>query len=192
MFSILSLIEIRKVQHPTMDFLSFLHYTSNECFIEGYGFIMDFFRELCNNTVFISAVTGWFLAQILKTLIHLFLNKKFVAERLVGSGGMPSSHSATVCALSTATYLEYGAGSFEFAISLILSIIVMYDAMGVRRETGIQAKVLNEIIETFEAMGRSELSAQDKLKEFIGHTPLQVLMGAILGVITAVVLNFLI
>lgn len=69
---------------------------------------------------------------------HLIVSKKFVAERLVGSGGMPSSHSATVCALVTAVCYEYGAGSFEFAISLILAIIVMYDAMGVRRETGIQ------------------------------------------------------
>lgn len=147
--------------------------------------IMGFFSELGGNIVFLSAASGWLIAQILKTLIHLFLSKKFVAERLVGSGGMPSSHSATVCALSTAACLEYGAGSFEFAISLILSLIVMYDAMGVRRETGIQAKVLNEIMETFEKMGHKELSAQDKLKEFVGHTPLQVLVGGILGIAIA-------
>lgn len=153
---------------------------------------MTFFGELFNNCIFISAALGWLLAQILKTLIHLFLSKKFVAERLVGSGGMPSSHSATVCALSTASYLEYGAGSFEFAVSLILSLIVMYDAMGVRRETGIQAKLLNEMMETFEKMGHREISPQDKLKEFVGHTPLQVLMGALLGIIIAIFLNFLI
>lgn len=153
--------------------------------------IMGFFSELGGNIVFISAASGWLIAQILKTLIHLFLSKKFVAERLVGSGGMPSSHSATVCALSTAACLEYGAGSFEFAISLILSLIVMYDAMGVRRETGIQAKVLNEIIETFEKMGHKELSAQDKLKEFVGHTPLQVLVGGILGIAIAFVMDAL-
>lgn len=152
---------------------------------------MGFFSELGGNIVFLSAALGWLIAQILKTLIHLFLNKKFVAERLVGSGGMPSSHSATVCALSTAACLEYGAGSFEFAISLILSLIVMYDAMGVRRETGIQAKVLNEIIETFEKMGHKELSAQDKLKEFVGHTPLQVLVGGILGIVIAFIMDAL-
>lgn len=139
-----------------------------------------------------AAVSGWFIAQVLKTIIHLILNKKFVAERLVGSGGMPSSHSATVCALSTASCLEFGPGSFEFAVSLILSIIVMHDAMGVRRETGIQAKILNEIMETFERMGRSELSAQDKLKEFVGHTPLQVLIGALLGIGVALCFYFLI
>ncbi len=152
---------------------------------------MSFFSELGGNIVFLSAASGWFIAQILKTLIHLFLNKKFVAERMVGSGGMPSSHSATVCALSTAACLEYGAGSFEFAISLILSLIVMYDAMGVRRETGIQAKVLNEIIETFEKMGHKELSAQDKLKEFVGHTPLQVLVGGALGIAIAFAMDSL-
>lgn len=153
--------------------------------------IMGFFSELGGNIVFVSAASGWLIAQILKTLIHLFLSKKFVAERLVGSGGMPSSHSATVCALSTAACLEYGVGSFEFAISSILSLIVMYDAMGVRRETGIQAKVLNEIMETFEKMGHKELSAQDKLKEFVGHTPLQVLVGGILGIAIAFAMDAL-
>lgn len=115
----------------------------------------------------------------------MFFNKKFVAERLVGSGGMPSSHSATVCALATAASMEYGSGSFEFAVSLILAIIVMYDAMGVRRETGIQARLLNDIVEIFTDMGRSEISTDDKLKEFVGHTPLQVLAGAILGILVA-------
>lgn len=153
---------------------------------------MIFLNELLHNTVFMAAVSGWFIAQVLKTIIHLILHKEFVTERLIGSGGMPSSHSATVCALSTASCLEFGPGSFEFAISLILSIIVMHDAMGVRLETGIQAKVLNEIMETFEKMGRSELSAQDKLKEFVGHTPLQVLVGALLGIVVALVFYFLI
>ena len=118
----------------------------------------------------------------------MLFTKEFSAERLIGSGGMPSSHSSTVCALASATCFEYGASSFEFAIALIFAIIVMYDAMGVRRETGIQAKLLNDIIQTFEDMGRSELSTNEKLKEFVGHTPLQVLMGAILGIIIAMVM----
>lgn len=181
-----------------MDFFRFLDYTVGNIVLQmrkplkiqkGIVIIMEFIRDLCNNTVLVAAVSGWFIAQVLKTIIYMFLNKKFLAERLVGSGGMPSSHSATVCALSTAACLEYGAGSAEFAFSLILAIIVMHDAMGVRRETGIQAKVLNEMLEAFDKMGRSELSAQDKLKEFVGHTPLQVLMGAILGVIIAFALQ---
>ncbi len=146
---------------------------------------MTFFQELLQNKVLISALSGWCIAQILKTIIHLFFTKKFVAERLVGSGGMPSSHSATVCALSTSALIVYGIGSFEFAISFILAVIVMHDAMGVRRETGIQAKVLNELIEVFAAMD-SDMSAQDKLKEFVGHTPLQVLVGALLGITIAI------
>ena len=141
---------------------------------------MDFIRELLHNQIFIAAILGWFVAQVLKTLIHMIISKRFVAERMVGSGGMPSSHSATVCALATSSGIKYGGGSFEFAISVMLAIIVMYDAMGVRRETGIQGRVLNEMLEIFTNMGK-EISAEAKLKELVGHTPLQVLMGALLG-----------
>ena len=146
---------------------------------------MSFLQELVHNRIFVSAVLGWFIAQVLKTIIHLFLTKQFVAERMIGSGGMPSSHSATVCALATATGMEYGGGSFEFAIAVILAIIVMHDAMGVRRETGIQAKVINEMLEVFTNMGK-KMSPEEKLKEFVGHTPLQVLAGGILGILIAV------
>lgn len=149
---------------------------------------MTFLQDLMNNSIFMAAALGWLVAQVLKTMIHIFLTREFVAERLVGSGGMPSSHSATVCALATATAFEYGGGSFEFAISAFFAIVVMYDAMGVRRETGIQAELLNDIIKTFEDMGRKEISTHDKLKEFVGHTPLQVLIGAILGILIAVLL----
>ena len=148
---------------------------------------MIFFEELFHNQIFLTAAAGWFLAQVLKTLIHFLLAKEFKAERLVGSGGMPSSHSATVCALVVATYCEFGAASFEFAVTMTLAIIVMHDAMGVRRETGIQAKILNDMLHIFEDMGRSELSAYDKLKEFVGHTPLQVLVGGLLGIATAII-----
>lgn len=149
---------------------------------------MNFLNELLNNTIFTSAVAGWFVAQVLKTIIHLILTKKFVAERLVGSGGMPSSHSATVCALTTSCLMQSGPGSPAFAISVMLSIIVMHDAMGVRRETGIQAKVLNEMMKLFEDMG-SDMPPQEKLKEFVGHTPLQVLIGGLLGIAIAILLN---
>ncbi len=143
---------------------------------------MSSFEQFTGNTVFFAAASGWLVAQILKTILHMAFSKKFVAERLIGSGGMPSSHAATVCALATAANICYGPGSFEFAISLILALIVMYDAMGVRRETGIQAKLLNEMVEIFAEMGKAEISGEQKLKEFVGHTPFQVLMGAILGI----------
>lgn len=147
---------------------------------------MDFIIELLQNKIFASAVIGWLVAQVLKTMIHFILTKKLVAERMVGSGGMPSSHSATVCALATATGIQYGGGGFEFAVTVMLAIIVMYDAMGVRRETGKQGQVLNEMLEVFTNMGK-QISAEAKLKEFVGHTPLQVLMGAILGIAIAVI-----
>lgn len=145
---------------------------------------MNQFSLLLQNRILIASVTGWLVAQLLKTVIHLYFARSFVPERLVGSGGMPSSHSATVCALSTAAGIQYGLGSFEFAICAIVAIIVMYDALGVRRETGIQAKVLNEMIELFNSMNK-ELSTDEKLKELVGHTPLQVLMGALLGIAIA-------
>ncbi len=147
---------------------------------------MKFLTELFGNRIFISAALGWFVAQVLKTLIHMFITKQFVMERMVGSGGMPSSHSATVCGLATAVGIRYGGGSYEFAMAAILAIVVMHDAMGVRMETGRQGKVLNEMLEVFTNMGK-QISAEARLKEFVGHTPLQVLMGAILGIIIAVI-----
>ena len=143
---------------------------------------MEFIMEILHNPVLVAAVMGWFVAQMLKTIIHLIVTKQFVLERMVGSGGMPSSHAATVCALATAAGLEFGGGSFEFAVAVILAIIVMHDARGVRRETGIQARILNEMMETFRKMG-NKMTAEERLKEFVGHTPLQVLVGALLGIL---------
>ena len=135
-----------------------------------------------------SAVVGWVVAQVLKTLIDMWLNKSFSAERLVGSGGMPSSHSSTVCALMTAAAYTYGLGSAEFAVSFVLAAVVMYDAMGVRRETGKQAKLLNMIMEQQFFTFDNELF-QKRLKEFVGHTPLQVAAGAVLGIVIAVIME---
>lgn len=145
---------------------------------------MTFFQELTGNQVLMSAVVGWTVAQVLKTIIDVALNHSFNPERLVGSGGMPSSHSATVCALVTSTGMKYGVGSFELAISFVLALIVMYDAIGVRQETGKQAKVLNSLL--FENLLKLDsVVLQEKLKEYVGHTPIQVLAGAILGVLIA-------
>ena len=111
---------------------------------------MTFLADLFHNTIFLSAVTGWLVAQVMKTVIHLILTKEFVAERMVGSGGMPSSHSATVCGLATAAGITYGGGSFEFAISVILAIIVMYDAMCVAdREPEITRKECDELMKHY-------------------------------------------
>ena len=145
---------------------------------------------MLGNQVLVSAVMGWVVAQFLKTLIDFALNKSFNAERLVGSGGMPSSHSATVCGMTTAAMLKYGVGSFEFAVSFVGSMVVMYDAIGVRRETGKQAKLLNSILN--ENPLKLKLNAevlQEKLKEYVGHTPLQVMAGAILGILLALAMD---
>lgn len=146
---------------------------------------MTFFQELYSNQVLMSAVAGWTVAQVLKTIIDVALNHSFNVERLFGSGGMPSSHSATVCALATAAGMRYGVGSFEFAVTFILAMVVMYDAIGVRQETGKQAKVLNSLL--FENLLKLDaVVLQEKLKEYVGHTPIQVVAGAILGVLLAV------
>ena len=142
------------------------------------------------NQVLVSSVTGWVVAQFLKTIIDCMLNKSFSPERLVGSGGMPSSHSSTVCARVVSSGLCFGVSSFEFAVSFILAAIVMYDATGVRRETGKQAKLLNMIMEQ-DIFKLNMEQFQEKLKEFVGHTPLQVFAGAILGVILALLVNLM-
>lgn len=150
---------------------------------------MNYLEQLLQNHILINAIIGWLSAQVLKTITHLIVYRKLVWERLIGDGGMPSAHSATVSALAGSAFIHCGPQSPEFAIATILAIIVMHDASGVRLETGKQAKVLNEMIEIFQNMGRNDFTVEEKLEEFVGHTNLQVFMGAILGVIIAVILQ---
>ncbi len=144
---------------------------------------MAVWNELMANKVLIAGVSGWAVAQVLKTILYTVLNGEFNPERLVGDGGMPSAHSATVSAMAMMSFLQYGIGSFEFAISTMLAIIVMHDAMGVRLETGKQAKVINEMMELFMKKDYIQAFSEEKLKEFVGHTPLQVIAGSILGLL---------
>lgn len=148
---------------------------------------MNAFVDFLTNPYFLTAIFAWFLAQILKLIIHTIIYKKFDVARFVGDGGMPSGHSATVASLATACGMSFGFGSFEFAVSLVLAIIVCHDAMGVRRETGKQAILLNDIVEAFNGLAEEKLP-EIKLKEFVGHTPIQVFLGILLGVITAIVM----
>lgn len=150
---------------------------------------MELLQEILSNKVLVSASLSWFIAQVIKTILHLIVTKELRMERMVGSGGMPSCHSATVCALATATGFEAGVASPAFGIAVMFAIVTMYDAMGVRRETGIQAVLINEMMTLFKEMGKSgkSMSTQEKLKEFVGHTPLQVLVGAIIGTCIALV-----
>ena len=144
---------------------------------------------LLHNRILMSGILGWGSAQILKTIIFTVINRSFVPERLVGDGGMPSAHSATVTAMAVSACIVFGASSFEFAICSMLAIIVMHDAMGVRQVTGKQSVVLNELIDVFTVEHPDELLSEEKLKEFVGHTPLQVAAGFLLGVFVALLYN---
>ena len=149
---------------------------------------MNWFQELLSNPFLLIGLSSWFWAQLIKTIIHAIVTKSIDFTRLIGDGGMPSGHSATVCAVATSAGIIYGPDSFPFAISVIVAIIVMHDAMGVRLETGKQAKLLNEFIDLFAKL-EQPLSDQEKLKELVGHTPLQVCMGALLGIATGILCN---
>ena len=119
------------------------------------------------------------------------INKKFVPERFFGDGGMPSSHSAVVASLATAIGLHSGWGSPLFAVAAILAVIVMHDATGVRQETGKQARVINDLVKMLQAKERGELTPAETLKEFVGHTGPQVLVGMLCGILIAVIMNLL-
>ena len=150
---------------------------------------MDWFFQLISNRFLITGVASWFVAQVLKTIIHAIINKKFVLERMVGDGGMPSGHSATVTSLAVISALTYGFDSHQFAVTALLAIIVCHDAMGVRLETGKQAMILNELVKAFEELNSEDLP-EVKLKEFVGHTPIQVIAGILLGVVSGIVMHF--
>jgi len=152
---------------------------------------MDWILDFITNKFFITAVASWTVAQVLKVFIHAFITKSWDFSRLFGDGGMPSGHSATVSSLATISALTYGFGSFEFAISGILAIIVCHDAMGVRLEAGKHAKLLNILVDSFEKSSKNELP-EVVLKEFVGHTPLQVITGIILGILCACGMHFII
>lgn len=145
----------------------------------------DFVTGVISNKILITAFISWLTAQILKVMINIFSYGKLDLTRLVGSGGMPSSHTALVMALSISVGRNIGWDSAYFAITAVFAGIVMHDAAGVRRATGQQAEVLNKIIMR---LYRGEKIQPDKLKELIGHTPIEVLAGAIIGLLYGILL----
>ena len=151
---------------------------------------MNWLTDLLSNPWLICPVSSWLVAQVLKVMINAIINKKLDWERLVGDGGMPSGHSATVSSLAMFALLRSGPGSFEFAVCAILAIIVCHDAMGVRFETGKQAQMINEIIRTVEVLSKQDLP-EVKLKELVGHTPIQVLAGITIGVCWGALFHFI-
>lgn len=145
---------------------------------------MHSFLDIFRNHVVLCGLIAWTIAQGLKIPLHLITNKELSFQRFFGSGGMPSSHTAIVISSCIMIGSIYGYHTGLFAIAFTLAIIVMYDATGVRRETGTQAVVINEIIRRiFEGQ---QITNKD-LKELVGHTPLEVLGGTIVGIVTAAV-----
>ncbi|KAJ0815324.1 putative phosphatidic acid phosphatase type 2/haloperoxidase superfamily [Helianthus annuus] len=138
------------------------------------------------NYALISALVAFALAQSIKVFITWYREHRWDPKRLIGSGGMPSSHSATVTALAVAVGLHDGLGGSSFATALILAIIVMYDATGVRLHAGRQAEVLNQIV--YELPAEHPLAERMPLHELLGHTPPQVIAGGLLGIMTSTII----
>lgn len=141
---------------------------------------MEFYDEY---KYIILPIATWFFIQLFKLIYDLVKTKKFNFKRIMGAGGMPSSHSAVVTSLATLIGKYEGIDSSIFAIALIFAFVVMYDAAGVRRAAGKQAAVLNKILAT---PGMTSVEVQEKLVEFLGHTPIQVFVGAAIGIIVGV------
>ena len=147
----------------------------------------SFFSQMISNQVLMGGLAGWFAAQFCKTLLYAILNHKLDISRFWGDGGMPSAHSSTVSCVAVSAGIVYGIGSFEFAICVIIAVNMLRHAMAVQLETGKQAKLLNEMVRLF-SKDNPELP-EERLKEFVGHTPAQVLIGCMTGCLMAFLLN---
>lgn len=145
---------------------------------------MNIFIQITENKYIIVPFFVWLAVQIFKVIYDLIVFKKLNFRRLVGAGGMPSSHSAIVMTITVMLGKQLGFDSSIFAVSLIFSLVVMYDAAGVRRAAGKQAKLLNKIVDT---PGLTGIEVQEKLVEVLGHTPIQVFVGAFIGIIVGAI-----
>lgn len=145
---------------------------------------MEFFKS----SILFTTVIAWFAAQVIKVILVFIKNKRLDFSRLIGSGGMPSSHSAFVVSMAVAVGLTEGFSSTMFAICVVVALVVMYDAAGVRRAAGQQAKILNILVEDWEK--KHFENTEKKLKELLGHTPVEVFAGAILGAAIAFLRHF--
>ena len=140
--------------------------------------------DFLNNKVLLISAASWVITQILKVMVILVQERRLAWNYLVTSGGMPSSHTATVCALATSIALTIGVGSIFFSIAVVLAVIVMYDAAGVRQSVGQHSAIINRMVREF-SFRTSKQEREKDLREFIGHTPFQVFVGALLGIFIA-------
>ncbi|MCI0182985.1 MAG: divergent PAP2 family protein [Acidibacillus sp.] len=151
-----------------------------------------FLRGIAHNPALMAALASILVAQVIKVPIFYATNRKWELSKMMSTGGMPSSHSSAVSSLSTVIAIRMGTGSMLFAAAVVFAIIVMYDAAGIRRHAGEQAIVINKLVEEIGKymdrlpMGRNE-EYQEKLKEMLGHQPIEVFMGSILGILIGVI-----
>jgi len=142
----------------------------------------EIFSQIIKNKILMTTLSAWLIAQIIKVTFGVIRNKRFDFRWFIGTGGMPSSHAAGASCLATAIGLEYGFNSVYFALATSFAIVVMFDAQGVRRSTGKQARILNKIMDDIYWQGRIQ---ENQLRELMGHTPVEVIGGFLLGVIIA-------
>ncbi len=155
--------------------------------------ISGFIYDIISNAAIIVPVIAWFTAQVLKTIIYAVMYKKISWHRLFGDGGMPSAHSATVSSLAIVVGDFYGFNSIVFGFAVIFAIVVMHDALGVRRETGKQAESILTIADVIKNyVDEQDLNLKtEKLKVLVGHTPSQVVSGSLLGVAVAIIYSLI-
>lgn len=139
--------------------------------------------EFFSTSILVTTIIAWFIAQVLKLILVFIKEKKVDFRRLIGSGGMPSSHASFVVSLATSVGLVEGFTSTLFAVCVVMAFVVMYDAAGVRRAAGHQARILNKLVEDWEKNNFE--NTEEKLKELLGHTPVEVFAGALLGICIA-------
>jgi acid phosphatase family membrane protein YuiD len=140
--------------------------------------------DLVGNKILLISLCTWAIAQIIKVIVILVQERRLAWNYLTTSGGMPSAHTATVCALATSTAMTEGMGSIGFSIAAVLAVIVMYDAAGVRQSVGQHSAILNLIVKELSTKV-TKLEREKDFREFVGHTPFQVVMGALLGIFVA-------
>ena len=150
---------------------------------------MSIFEQLIHNRILITSGLAWLVSQVFKILTNILVDRKFSFERLFGDGGMPSGHSATVFCLAVLCGWYEGFDSVIFAIAMLLAVIVMHDAMGVRREAGKHAATIKEIAEAINQIfiNKDSEIKTEKLKLLVGHSPIQVFFGAVTGFLVALV-----
>lgn len=142
----------------------------------------EIFKEIIKNKILMTTISAWLIAQTIKVIMGVIRQRKFDFRWFVGTGGMPSSHVTGASCLATGIGLEYGFSSADFALAAAFALVVMFDAQGVRRASGKQARILNKITEDIYWQGRID---EGRLRELIGHTPIEVIAGFLLGVVIA-------